>query len=52
MNPIGFLKKWRDQVLGLSMVLGGVVLLLDGKTVEGWTAISGGLAFLFSGSYT
>lgn len=43
-----FLTGYRSYILAAATLLGGVVMLIDGKYVEGFTAISAALGVLFS----
>lgn len=46
MNPLKWLEGYRTYALGLATILGGIVLLIDGKSFEGYTAIVTGLGLI------
>lgn len=41
-------KHWRTTLVGISAVIGGVILIIDGKIVEGISAISAGVVGIFA----
>lgn len=46
MNPLDLFSGYKSYVLGAATILGGVALVMDGKVIEGITAITTGLGLL------